>query len=373
MFNYFDKKEDGLIDFAEFVESVSIIYKSDVILKARFVFDIIDFHKMKELGVREINKVFELAFVDVFVDLKAVHDYFVLLKTNKDKINTRDMFNNGQLMDQMNKSFDIVLDRNEGLKLYVCILEIVHGFDINKLQKLWDLYKIYFIKNYDNIKMKMQKKDTETREIETMLLHNLFRSSEYTEDEEASPFELTNQQFKIVMRELFKVQDVQLLDDLFANICGGKKYSKCRLDHFFESITFYFSCKFDVKISLVFEVYCAMRNTTEVPHDCIIDFVSSLFDSYWRCYEEAKKLIDDILDKQEIKFLNYKNLETSIVEHPHMLDSIFRLTLGKYHDMRMRQQDLDANYLSYGDEKDVTNKLKPEKTNAAGYKNWHVK
>lgn len=373
MFNYFDKKNDGLIDFEEFVDALSVIYKNDVTMKARYIFEIIDFHKLKDIGVREINKVFEIAYVDVFVDLKSVYDYFVLLKSNKDRINTRDMFNNGQLMDQMNRSFDIVLDRNEGLKLYVCILEIVHKFDINKLQKLWDLYKMYFVKNYDNIKLKLQKKDSDTREIETMLLHNLFRSSEYTEEEEVSPFELTCQQFKFVMRELFKVQDVQLLDDLFSNICGGKKYSKCRLDHFFESITFYFSCKFDVKISLVFEVYCAMRNTTEVPHDCIIDLVASMFECYWRYYEEAKKFIDDILDKQEMKFLNYKNLEAAMTNDPRKLDCIFRFTLGKYQDMRMRMQDLEHNYLTYGEEKGNANKLKPDKTNAIGYKNWHVK
>ena len=79
-----------------------------------------------------------------------------------------------------------------------------------------------------------------------------------------------------------------------------------------------------------------MRNTTEVPHDCIIDFVADLFDIYWRCYEHAKHLIDGITEKQEVRFLNYKNLETVLVDNPRMLDAIFRFTLGKYQDLKIR-------------------------------------
>jgi len=374
MFNAFDKKNDGLIDFIEFAEGMNMLYKADTLMKARFIFELIDFHKMKNLGVREINKVFEMAYIDIFIDIKTVYNYFILLKNNKDKINMRDLFNNTNVMDKMHRAFDIVIDRNEDLKLYVSVLEVVHKFDIDKLRKLWDLFKIYFVKNYDNIKLSMQKKDSEASEVETMLLQNLFRNSDYLVQNEAGPFEITCQQFKIIMRELFKITDVQLLDDLFGNICGGVKYSKCLLEKFFESITYYFTCSFEMKVALVFEVYCVMRNVTEVPHDSIIDYIAKCFDIYWEFYKDAKKLVDDILDEQDIKFLNYKNLESKMIEKPRYLDSLFRFTLGKYSDINRRVEPSQV-YLTYNEaEEEVKgNNIKIDKQLAIGYKNWNAK
>ena len=374
LFNAFDKKKDGLIDFLEFVEGMNLLYKADTLMKSRFIFELIDFHKMKNLGVREINKVFEVAYVDVFIDIKIVYNYFILLKNNKDKINMRDLFNNTNIMDKMNKSISIVIDRNENRKMYITILEVVHKFDFDKLKRLWDLFKLYFVKNYDSIKVQMMKKDNDTSEVETMLLQNLFRNSDYMADIEQSSFELTCQQFKIIMRELFKISDVQLLDDLFGDICGGVKYSKCLLEKFFESITYYFTGNFEVKVALVFEVYCVIRNVTEVPHDSVIDYVSKLFDVYWDYYKEAKRIIDLILDEQDIKFLNYKNFESKMIEDPKQMDCIFRFSLGKYSDMS-RKVDSSNIYLMYNEKEEDSEpyKLKLDKKEAIGYKNWNAK
>lgn len=154
----------------EFAETMDVLYKGDPILKSRYIFELVDFHKMKDIGIREINKVFEMAYIDVFIDIKIVYNYFALLKTNRDKINIKDLFTNKSIVDRMHRTIDVVLDRNEKLKLYVTILESVHGFDIFKLQKMWELYKMYFIKNYDYIKSSMLKKDEETANIQMLLL-----------------------------------------------------------------------------------------------------------------------------------------------------------------------------------------------------------
>lgn len=159
---------------------------------------------------------------------------------------------------------------------------------------MWDLFKLYFIKNFDFLKLNIKKTDGETKELEDLLLQNLFRSKDYKVEEESTPFELTCGQFKIIMRELFKVQDVQLLDNLFDKICG-KRYSKCKLEHFFESIVFYMNCSFELKVSLIFEVYCILRNTSEIPHECLLNFLNHLFEYYWKHYENAKRFMGRLL------------------------------------------------------------------------------
>ena len=44
LFNFFDSKRDGLIDFIEMVEAMNIIYKGSTEQKAIFVFEMLDLY-----------------------------------------------------------------------------------------------------------------------------------------------------------------------------------------------------------------------------------------------------------------------------------------------------------------------------------------
>lgn len=359
LFAWMDTKGDGLIDFYEFVEGMATINLGDSQAKCRALFWMLDRQGKGSLSLPDLNRIFDLAFVDILDGLKKAHSYFSLLKTNKDKVTTKDLLNNRELMDTLETCIDIIMDRNTHLKTLVYTLQALHSFDMDKLLKLWELYRGYFQRHG------VSDKRPTLGEVEEMLMQNLYRSEEYKNEVEPSSVEMTGGQLKVLMRELFKVRDVGVVEGIFKII--GKGEMVCPLDRLFEGIGLYLDCPFELKITLLLEIYSVLGGEDGV-HDRMIGLIDRLNSEYWAEFNRAKGMIEEIMDGNNSRFLTANLLEQAILSDPKRLDWIFRFTLG---DGEKGQMEGERKSFSTKQKSSITRGNEPSK--ALGYKNWGSK
>ena len=70
-FKYFDKNDDGLIDYAEMVRSLDIIEKGDFNEKVKFCFNMYDMFNSQRLDIITLREVLKKSYIVPIVKLES--------------------------------------------------------------------------------------------------------------------------------------------------------------------------------------------------------------------------------------------------------------------------------------------------------------
>jgi hypothetical protein len=172
------------------------------------------------------------------------------------------------------------------------------------------------IKNLDDLERNEQKSD-----LEILLLQNLYRNEDYAQIFRTDPLRITCPQFKLIMIEIFNIRDVELLDNLFRELCQDctitsatdwvdnpqVKFVKnaitepeavrlakdtISLEDFFEKMAFGMEGLFEFKISIVLELQCVMKKSKTIPFQKVANIAERFFNRYYKLYMEAKQIAD---------------------------------------------------------------------------------
>ena len=289
------------------------------------------------------------------------------------------------------RSFDMVMDRADKLKFYVASVQKDYGFTLANLEELWNLYKGFLIKNLDELQTTKKKSD-----LEILLLQNLYRNRNYADIKEPDPLRLTCPQFKILMMELFNVRDVELLNNLFNEICydctitsatdwddttkdkNGKFQLNTEiqevketisLEDFFEKMVFTMEGGFDHKISIIMELFCVMNGTKRIPYEKVTDLTERFFNRFYKIYEDAKNVADSMGFNTE-RFVSYSHFYKVVAEEPQHMDFLFRFSIGPYDDAladrNAKKKKIRDNELK----NDLEAEMLKSKKKMIGYKQW---
>lgn len=340
IFNFFDWKKEGVINFVQLLEKMNVIYKGTIEEKAAFVFEMLDIYSSEQLGLHEINYLFNICYID---PLKSLQDFFENIKHlqhEKKVINPAELYNDRSILDKWEYAFLLAVDREDDLKFYISALQLRFKFDLEKLDTFWTLHKSYIEKNYSSI---IKSKNHKKSELELLLLKNLFRRDDISEldFDNIDPFEITKEQFKIFMIENFNISDVLLLDCIFDSMGHPPDREAIELVRFFENFALHLKGSFDFKLSLILDVYCVLGNTQNVPHLRLLNLINSRFEVLHASYRMAVETIRRIGFNTENPHVTEKQFINYMMEYPEDLDFMMRLTLGPYRqdDFLLEEED----------------------------------
>lgn len=84
--------------------------------------------------------------------------------------------------------------------------------------------------------------------------------------------------------ERYQIRDVYLLDDIFEEILPPGENEHMFLVTFFEKLVMHMSGDFNLKISVIFDVYCILDKKEHTPHHRVLNLLADQFDLVYDAY-----------------------------------------------------------------------------------------
>jgi len=198
LFRYFDKDNDGLVEFMDIIKSLDIIEKGSFDEKVEFCFSIYDDTNNGFLDTLKLRDLFKNSFVKIIANIEKAIDLVKRFPTVNPRGFTWEEFANpkNELIRLVNESlptvfgnfpitfFILLLDRFDYNKSLINYLETKYKFTIEKWEEFWNIYKV----------TKINQKSYEARKY---YANELGYPSTET---------ITLNQFKLLMCDIFKVR-----------------------------------------------------------------------------------------------------------------------------------------------------------------------
>lgn len=137
IFAFFDKDEDGLVDFDEFIKGLDIVERGNFDQKCAYCFETYDSFGLHVLDIYTLRQLLKRSFSEVIINLEKVLSRLSSLG-NGTSMSWEEFADN--YLNALKQYMPTALDRMELHKNLVNQLEFRYGFTLENLEQLWNEY-----------------------------------------------------------------------------------------------------------------------------------------------------------------------------------------------------------------------------------------
>ena len=137
IFAFFDRNEDGLVDFEELIKGLDVVERGNFDEKCRYCYEVYDIYGLQTLDIYTLRYLLKKSFSEVIINLEKVSNHLQNLG-NGSSINFETFSN--EYLPILKQFLPSALDRMELHKNLVNQLEFRYGFTLENLEQLWNAY-----------------------------------------------------------------------------------------------------------------------------------------------------------------------------------------------------------------------------------------
>lgn len=253
-FLFFDTNCDGLVDFYEMVVGMNRVEKGSFEDKCKFTFMMYDMAEQQVLDTMTIREVLRKSFVTQIVQLDSA-----LAKLREADAWSWERFE-AEILPLLDNALPIALDRMEFHKSLINEMEFRYSFTLESCEHLWNIYRPSLDKGVSESRM---------RTAAAFAAH--------------SPDTVTKEQFKLIMLDVFKVKDAQLLNNLFI-ISDVKGTGSLDIREIIGNILFWVRGSLGLKFAFFFEVFGTVTGGHCVAKENLMKVIGDALKVFKECF-----------------------------------------------------------------------------------------